>query len=313
MADIILAIGLIIFFYFINRIANFITKKKKEWKTARKSGQEEPSLPVPKFVIPPPSGACSGGHQFEEAYAGETVHSTPYVPAHMKPCETKRCRICGCRMTRLPGPQDMPAGDVPKDLKHILKRYGKIQNMSQQELDRLIRNPEEGLAFRIHAAEVITDKTLILGLLRESHMKDPKEDDKAVWTRLIWQLPAEPDSEPFRSVAADPSFPKTARELAVTRILDLDVLDTLAKDADLAAACEKQRPEALCRDGHIWTVYNTKIVSHDSYRMNSPYWVVDTYRCSRCGKTKQGEMRCTFRSPYADDDDDDDDRRDDED
>ena len=312
MPEFFLAIGVVVLIYFISRIADSIKERKKNRQSEEEGVQQEVFIPARKFEIPPPAGACKGGHQFEEAYAGETVHSTPYLPAHMKPCPTKRCRICGCREKPLPGPQDLPAGNIPKELKQKVLRYGKIQNMSQQELDRLIRNPDEDLSYRIHAAEVITDKALILGLLRESHMKDPKENDTAVWTRLIWQLSVEPDSEPFKSVAADPAYPKAARELVITRILDKDVLNRLAEDPDLADACKKQQPEALCRDGHIWIVSDTKIVSHDSYRMNSPYWVVDTYRCSRCGKTKQGEMHCTFRSPYADDDDDDDDDRDDE-
>ena len=58
---------------------------------------------------------------------------------------------------------------------------------------------------------------------------------------------------------------------------------------------------------HDWEKENTRIVAHDSYRMNSPYWVVDQYRCTRCGKTWEGEKYMTMTSPYAEDDDDRDD------
>ena len=87
----------------------------------------------------------------------------------------------------------------------------------------------------------------------------------------------------------------------ITRILDLDVLDRLSEDRDLADACKNQRPEAICKEGHDWKVIEKHIVAHDSYRVNSPYLVVDTYRCTRCGKTRQGEMYKTMTSPYADD------------
>ena len=294
---------LIVVMIIVNQILEKRKKKKKQ-QQAREKAAQTPSYIPRKFSIPEPSGACKNGHQFQEAYTGEYIYSTPYVPTQLRPCETKRCRICGCREKPLPGPEDLPKDtEIRQDLKDKIYRYAKIRAMSQQSLASLIRDPNEDLSYRMYAAEVITDEQLILALLKESHMKDPKADDTAVWTRLVWQLPSTPDGGPFESIAADPSYPKGARQAAITRILDMDVLEKLAADPDLIEACGKQRPEAMCRDGHIWKVIGTKIEAHDSHRINSPYWVVDTYQCTRCGKTRKGESRRTMTSPYAHDDD----------
>ena len=287
-------------------VANRISESVKKNKAERKKNAELARQPVytrRQFSVPAPSGECKNGHQFAEAYSGYCIHVTPYVPMHLKPCPVNRCRICGCREKPPLGPEDLPAGqEVPKELNDRIFRFAKIRDMSQEDLARLIRDPDEDLDYRMYAAETITDQTLILQLLRKSHMKNPKEDDTAVWTRLVWQLPSAPDGGPFESIAADPAYPKGARELAITRILDMDVLERLAADPDLIEACGRQRPEAMCREGHDWKVISTNIKAHDSYRTNSPYWVVDTYRCTRCGKTRYGEMRRTMTSPYANDD-----------
>ncbi len=302
MMEFVLAIAVIVLLYFVDKIVGSLGNRKK---ARRQKGDlpEEPSYTPRRFEIPAPSGACKNGHQFTDAYAGERIHSTPYVPAHLRSCPTRRCRVCGCREAPLPGPEDLPKGEaVPEALREKIYRFAKMRDMSQQELDRLIRDPNEDIDYRKYAAELMTDEALILRLLHRSHMKDPKEDDTAVWTRLVWQLPAAPDGGPFESIAADPSYPTGSRRLAIARILDMDALDRLAADPDLAEACDQQRPEALCREGHDWQVIGTRIEAHDSHRMNSPYWCVDTYRCSRCGKTRQGESYCRTTSPYANDD-----------
>ncbi len=298
------------FYSFLIRLIVKAVKKRKKARQEKLNPTPEPepepaAAPAPRFVIPVPSGACEKGHQFTEAYGGWYIHNTPYLPMHLRGCATKRCRICGCREKPLLGPEDLPKGSVPKELKEKLHRFGRIRGMSQEALERLIRDTGEDLDYRIYAAECMTDEARILELLKGAYLEDPNANESAVWTRLVWQLPADPDGGLFESIAADTSYPIKARELAITRILDLDALDRLAADPDLAKACQTQRPEAICREGHIWTVTETKIVSHDSYRMNSPYWVVDKLRCARCGKTRESEMYCRLTSPYARDDDDD--------
>ena len=300
-SEILGAAALIFFFWLVNKIVESVSRKKKEKKEA-KARAAEPVFTPRRFSVPEPAGECAGGHQFDEAYPGEYIRDTPYLPMMISSCVTKRCRICGCREKPLLGPEDLPKGkEIPADVKERVYRYAKIREMSQQELQDLIRDPEEDLSCRIYAAECITDEERILQLLHENHRKNPKDEDTAVWTRLVWQLPAAPGGL-FEKIAADASCPRGARRAAVTRILDTDALDRLEADPVLAAACKKQRPEAVCREGHDWKVIRTTIKSHDDYRMNSPYWVADTFRCTRCGKTREGEMYMTMTSPFAKDD-----------
>ena len=76
---------------------------------------------------------------------------------------------------------------------------------------------------------------------------------------------------------------------ALRRIWDLKTLERLAAGPDYTVQCEAQRLEALCRTGHNWKYEGTRLVMQNEDDWGSIRWNVPQYRCTRCGKTKEGK------------------------
>ena len=76
-------------------------------------------------------------------------------------------------------------------------------------------------------------------------------------------------------------------------VWELGTLERLQALSGLAAACHRQRFEAICREGgHEWELVEDSVSERDSPRLRAEgrkLWIVPDYRCRKCGLMRMGE------------------------
>ncbi len=208
---------------------------------------------------------CRNHHIYHEAYYQYSKNSS----WNRKAWPVMRCRICG----RMKTPANEPES---------------IKDLSDSELRDLICDSRKNGELRAAAAEKIKDETIILDILRNYDPDRTDSDHKYLKTILIWQLDEHPEGGLFESIAADPDHEMGVRCAAITRVWDMEALDRLSQDPDIAIVCEEQRYEAICKTGHNWQVDHWELEMYDENDWGSIRWKIPHYKCANCGKTRVG-------------------------
>ena len=233
---------------------------------------------------------CKGQHQFDISKRAEhnSVELIDKPHERLVSAVVSRCRRCGARAKYVRSPKlntlsFMDSMRVNREQldREICRAYRQLDSADPQQLAGIIGDVHRDGNLRVAAAERLWDEALILPLLREL-------DSDGVKGVLIWQLSCEFD---FASIAADPGYGMEVRRTAVSRVWDADALERLSRLEGLKNECIEQRFEAICPVGHDWKLEKTEIVYQDEEDWGSIRWNVPTYRCARCGKTKQGAWK----------------------